>query len=373
MLKSFRLKTEIHQFETCKAFVEAFSINSGDVILTNPTYYEGYFDHVHHDARVIYYKNFGSGEPTEPIVEALYKKIEEMPFNRMIAIGGGSIIDIAKLLVQETVSPVAGLYEKVIATKKVKNLIVIPTTCGTGSEVTSVSVIDVISLGSKMGLQTDDLYPDHAVLIPEIIRELPYKVFATSSIDALIHAIESYLSPKATSLSEMFATAAIKMILEGYREIEAKGKEARQHDLENYLLASTYAGISFGNAGCAAVHAMSMPLGGMYHVAHGESNYCLLLAVLKYYEKVNPMGKIERLKALMGQYLQVTNECALKALEDLLEVILSYKTLREYGVGEDDLHKFRQIVMEKQGRLMANNYTSIDSEAVLEIYQSIFK
>ena len=373
MLKPFRIKTDIYQFETCHAFVEAFSVGRRDIILTNPTYYEGYFDQQNHGATVIYYKDFGSGEPTEPMVEAIYKKIKEIPFERLIAIGGGSIIDIAKLLVQETVLPVSGLYEKVIATKKVKELIVIPTTCGTGSEVTNVSVIDVVSLGSKMGLQSDDLFPDHAVLIPEMMKGLPYKVFATSSIDALIHAIESFLSPKATTMSELFSISAIKMILEGYTAIQLHGKECHQRDLEIYLLASTYAGIAFGNAGCAAVHAMSMPLGGMYHVAHGESNYCLLMAVLQCYEKNKPGGKIDALKEVIGSILNVANDRALHALQSTLEVILPFKFLEEYGVSDSDLSKFTSIVIEKQGRLMANNYMLIDSEMILKIYQSIFK
>ena len=177
---------------------------------------------------------------------------------------------------------------------KARRLIIIPTTCGTGSEVTNISILNRTRLGTKQGLVSPAMFADHAVLIPEFLQSLPYSVFATSSIDALIHAVESYLSPSATPYTEMYSLQAMQDILRGYCQIAERGQHARFQSSAEYLRASNYAGIAFSNSGCAAVHAMSYALGGKYHVAHGESNYQFFTDVLRKYQEKKPDGKSAR-------------------------------------------------------------------------------
>lgn len=372
MSRQFRVKPTICQIGTCREFCEEFHIGEGDLILTNPSYFEGYFEGLTGGAHVVYFKKYGSGEPTDVMVEALYQDIKDIPYKRVIAIGGGSIIDVAKLLIQETISPVVDLYEKVIPTKKVKDLIIVPTTCGTGSEVTSVAVIELTVRGTKLGLQTDEEFADYAVLIPELLKSLPFRFFATSSIDALIHAIESYVSPKANPFTRMYSKEAISLILKGYQKIAAEGEDARLPLMEDFLLASTYAGIAFSNAGCAAVHAMSMPFSGAHHVPHGEANYVIFTGVFKSYNRLNPMGEIRKLNALLMEILGCDESVVYEKLEELLDMILKKKSLKEYGVKEEELPGYTETVMTKQGRLTANNYTELNAQEVLNIYRSLY-
>lgn len=372
MMSQFRVKPTLCQIDSCKAFCEQFEVGKGDLILTNPTYFEGFFDGCADGATVVFLKKYGKGEPTDLMVEALYQDIKDLEYKRVIAIGGGSIIDIAKIIAQETISPVVDLFEKKIPTKKTKELIIIPTTCGTGSEVTSVSVIELTVRGTKLGLQTDEEFADYAVLIPELLEKLPFRFFATSSIDALIHAIESYLSPKANPFTEMFSVEAIKLILHGYQEIVAHGEAARNEHIKEFLLASTYAGIAFGNAGCAAVHAMSMPFSGTYHVPHGEANYVVFTEVFKVYNRLAPDGKIRILNELLTSIVGGDGSDVYERLETLLSAILLKKTLKEYGVKEEELAVFTENVMTKQGRLTANNYTPLSKEEVYGIYQNLY-
>lgn len=251
MIQQFRVVPSIYLADSCREFCESFQIGEKDLILTNPTYFEGYLDSYMNGATVIYLKKYGKGEPTDLMVEAIYQDIKALSFDRVIAVGGGSIIDIAKILVQETVTPVCDLFEKKIPAKKVKKLVIVPTTCGTGSEVTNVSVIELTTRNTKLGLQTEEEFADGAVLIPELLKKLPFRFFATSSIDALIHAIESYMSPKATPFSELFSEKAIEMLLNGYKSIVKNGEQEKEDRIGDFLLASAYAGIAFGNAGCA--------------------------------------------------------------------------------------------------------------------------
>ena len=290
----------------------------------------------------------------------------------VIAIGGGTVIDIAKVLAVSDGEGVDDLYDKAPDLEKKRELIIIPTTCGTGSEVTNISIMARTRIGTKLGLVSPAMYADYAVLIPQLLEGLPFKVFAASSIDALVHAVESALSPKATPYTKLFGYKAIEMIIRGYQTIAKKGPESRFSLLNDFLLASNYAGLAFGTAGCAAVHATSYPLGGKYHVAHGESNYAMFTGVLKNYMELRRDGEIAVLNQYLADLLGCMTNVVYDELEKLLDQILPKRPLREYGVTREDLPVFAHSVVTEQGRLMANNFVPLDEARVLKIYQELF-
>ena len=135
-------------------------------------------------------------------------------------------------------------------------------------------------------------------------------------------------------------------------------------------MAANYAGIAFGNAGCAAVHALSYPLGAKYHVAHGESNYAMFTGVLNNYMEIKSDGEIARLNKFMAEILEC--DVVYAELEKLLNVMIPKKALHEYGVTEAELEEFTDSVLENQGRLMANNFVELDRERVYKIYRECF-
>jgi 4-hydroxybutyrate dehydrogenase len=372
-MKQFRIKTTIQLMDNCKEFCELFRIGKDDIIITSEHTFKDYFKPLAIEAPVIYLRNYGTGEPNDEMVEAIYKDIKDIPYKRVIAIGGGSILDVAKLFALKNISPVLDLFDHKLELIKDKELILIPTTCGTGSEVTNISILELVSRHTKLGLAVDELYADYAVLIPELMEKLPFTYFATSSIDAFIHAIESYLSPKANAFTEMYSLKAMEMILKGYQTIVEDGKDARLPLMEDFLLASAYAGIAFGNAGTAAVHAMSYPLGAAYHVPHGESNYAIFTGVFKTYQSLDPNGKIYKLNVFLADLLHCEIEEVYEKIEILFNHILPKKSLMEYGVTVEQMEEFTVSVMEKQGRLMANNYTKLDKDTVYKIYESLYK
>ena len=290
----------------------------------------------------------------------------------VIAIGGGTVIDIAKVLAVSDGEGVDDLYDKAPDLEKKRELIIIPTTCGTGSEVTNISIMARTRIGTKLGLVSPAMYADYAVLIPQLLEGLPFKVFAASSIDALVHAVESALSPKATPYTKLFGYKAIEMIIRGYQTIAKKGPESRFSLLNDFLLASNYAGLAFGTAGCAAVHATSYPLGGKYHVAHGESNYAMFTGVLKNYMELRRDGEIAVLNQYLADLLGCMTNVVYDELEKLLDQILPKRPLREYGVTREDLPVFAHSVVTEQGRLMANNFVPLDAARVLKIYTELY-
>lgn len=370
-MKQFIIKPVIYEVSTCEEFANQFQLGNDDVILTNEYIFIPAFRTLNLPCHVIYQENYGTGEPSDDMVEAIYRDMPKS-FRRVIGIGGGGILDVAKLLALKYISPVLDLYDGKQEIVRDKELILVPTTCGTGSEVTNISILALNSRGTKKGLATDAMFADSAVLIPGLLKDLPFRFFATSSIDALVHAVESSLSPKANHTSKLFGYKAIDIILRGFMEIRTHGPDARIPLLEQFLIASNYAGIAFGNAGCAAVHALSYPLGAVYHVAHGEANYAMFTGVMNKYMSIKSDGEIAHLNAYIANILQCDVSRTYEELENLLNVLIPKKPLREYGMKELDLRAFTDSVRENQQRLMANNFVPLNDDEVYDIYRALY-
>jgi len=309
-MSSFSVHPQVLQYDTFAAYAKEHPLGKGDLILTNEFIYEPFLKASAGESDVIFQERYGRGEPTDEMIDAIRA---DMPADvkRILAVGGGTVIDIAKLMVFDGDFTIDEFYRGTVKAGKTRELVAIPTTCGTGSEMTNVAVTALLKQNTKKGMALDSMYPDRAVLIPELVRTLPYKFFATSSIDAMIHAVESFVSPKANCFTEMFSKNALELILGGYRYMKVKGNEAWTDKAADFLVGSNYAGIAFGNAGVGAVHALSYPLGGMYHIPHGESNMLMFSEVFRKYKEKDPYGKIVKLEVMLGDILKVHAEDAL--------------------------------------------------------------
>jgi 4-hydroxybutyrate dehydrogenase len=363
----------IHYFDTVKEFSDEFKITDRDLLVTNEWIYKPYVEPLGVNPNVIYQEKFGVGEPSDEMIDGMVKEAKKYDYDRIIALGGGTIVDICKVLALDVPENSVDLFTGAVAPKKVKQLVVIPTTCGTGSEVTNVAIAELKSLHVKKGLAVDETYADIAVLIPETMKGLPYKVFATSSVDALIHAVESFLSPKASPFTEMYSKEAIKLIMNAYKAIQGKGEDAFKDHLKDFVLGSNYAGIAFGNAGCAAVHALSYSIGGAFHVAHGEANYQFFTAVMKKYVGKDPNGKIAQLTEILAEVMGVAADATVyDKLDDFLGQLLAKKPLHEYGMVEAQIDEFTKSTVDNQQRLLANNYVFLTDEELREIFAELF-
>ncbi|MPM39224.1 Long-chain-alcohol dehydrogenase 1 [bioreactor metagenome] len=170
----------------------------------------------------------------------------------------------------------------------------------------------------------------------------------------------------------MFSVRAMELILEGFRHIGKAGPEARFDYLDEFVTASMFAGIAFLKAGCGPVHALSFPLGGMYHVPHGESNYALFGKILELYDEGNPNGELLRFKQVIARILDCTPEEALKELSMLEEKVLPLKPLRSYGFTQADIRTFPVSVEENQQRLLTNAYVPMTREMMERVYRECF-
>lgn len=370
-MSSFKIVPQIQTFDALGDFLSAFSVGEGDLILTDRCLYEPFLAGTDTGARIIVQDDFGPGEPNSDKVLAIMQKAQEEPYDRVIGIGGGTVIDIAKLLRLKAPGSLLDLFQGGEAPVREKRLVIVPTTCGTGSEITNISIVAFYDLDIKLGLAKDELYADDAVLVPPLLAGLPHRVFMHSSIDALIHAMESYLSPKANTFTRFFAVDAMKTILTGYSELAKNGPDYKNELLRPFLIASCYAGCSFSNAGCGTVHAMSYPLSGVYHLPHGEANYECLIAVLRYYQAQKPQGDLRDLLAIIAGGLGCPQEGAIDALEALLASLIERRPMGRLGMTEAQAQTFAESVEKTQQRLLGNSYLPMSVNAIAAIYRQI--
>ncbi len=293
--------------------------------------------------------------------------------------GGGSSLDIAKLT-----ALLAGSGEDIDEAWGVGNargprlpLVLVPTTAGTGSEVTPVSIITVEG-DEKRGVSSPVILPDIAVLDPALTLGLPAHITAATGIDAMVHAIEAYASksPNNNPLSRMIAVEALRLL--GAHIETAVFDGANREARAAMLLGSMLAGQAFANSPVAAVHALAYPVGGIFHVPHGLSNALVLPHVLRFNAAERANGS-EQLYAALAPHAfsdlgeeggtQATCAAFIDRLAALSEKLGLETGLRQVGVGEDDLARMAADAM-KQQRLLVNNPREMSETDALSIYKA---
>ena len=295
----------------------------------------------------------------------------------VIGFGGGSSMDVAKL-----VALILGSNEDLEEVWGIANakgprlpLVLIPTTAGTGSEVTPISIITVEN-NEKRGVSSSLILPDLSILDPTLTIGLPAKITAATGIDAMVHAIEAYASCNTNNnpISKILSIEALKLIGSSIEKavLEGNNMEARS----NMLIGSMLAGKAFANSPVAAVHALAYPIGGMYHIPHGLSNALVLPYVLRY-NAVDKKAADEYATLAPFIFPEVNlnqgNKSICHEFIDRLEklsVRLSLpQRLREVNIPQNACEKMAVEAM-KQTRLLVNNPRQINEEDALNIYKS---
>ncbi len=371
-MQLFKLKTVINQFESFGSFAKEFGLGERDLVITNDFLYEPFMKACGLPCHFVMQEHYGTGEPSEEMMNKILHDLRGVQYDRVIAVGGGTVIDISKLFVLKDLEDVMDAFDKKIPLIKQKQLVIIPTTCGTGSEVTNISIAEIKSRQTKMGLADDAIVADNAVIIPELLKGLPFHFYACSAIDALIHAVESFVSPKCNPYTAIFSEAAWNIIIPVFQTIRDKGPEYRFECMGDMIMASNFAGIAFGNAGVGAVHALSYPLGGTYHVPHGESNYQFFTEVFKVYESKAPGGQMQVLKEKLSKVMGCTPANLFSEIDALLSALIQKNDLHTYGMKESEIEGFADAVLATQQRLLANNYTPLTRDEIRDIYKTLY-
>lgn len=288
----------------------------------------------------------------------------------IIGIGGGSSMDVAKLIAvltnsEQALSAIYGIGNVV---GQRLPLVQIPTTAGTGSEVTNIAIVTT-GATTKMGIVAPQLYADLALLDAELTLGLPPAVTAATGIDAMVHAIEAYTTRhKKNPLSDMLAKQALALLSANLLHACEHGGDlaARQA----MLLGAMLAGQAFSNAPVAAVHALAYPIGGNFHVPHGLSNSLVLPHVLRFNMPVASPLYAELAEVVVPQASGSTEaraETLVIAMEQLAAAAGIERRLQQVGITEQDLDKLADDAM-LQTRLLGNNLRHVSRDDARAIY-----
>jgi alcohol dehydrogenase class IV len=315
-------------------------------------------------------------EPALELADTAARLAGEFQAELVIGIGGGSAMDIAKAAASlVTNGGRAGDYVGVDRVKaKSLPTIMIPTTAGTGSELSRTAVFINRQKKTKGGINSDYLYPDVALLDPELTITVPPKTTIYTGFDALIHAIESYVARGANPLSQMYALEAIALISENIRTAFYYGDDLAARSA--MLRGSFLAGYSLANAGVGAVHGLSYPLGGEYGIPHGLANSLLLPAVMEF----NLPAALEKFGDIAialgadvdGKSLNEAAEDSVSAIRQIYQDVSFTERLRDFKVPESAFRPMAEQTLVGLKRVFDNNPRPVTPEDAVEIYRKSF-
>lgn len=315
-------------------------------------------------------------EPSYQDVERVVKETENFRGDLIIAIGGGSVMDTAKLcsVLKDAEYTVKDLLDDPAIAKKQIKTVMIPTTCGTGAEATCNAIVAVPEEQSKKGIVNDNMIPDYVLLDAQMIRRLPTSIVAATGVDALAHVVECYTSKKATPFSDTYAMEGAKLL---FHNIRAAFAEQDNMEAKNsMLLGAFYGGVAITGSGTTAVHALSYPLGGRYHIAHGVSNAILFAHVMEF----NKDACSRRLASLCdgvfpelaGRTEEEKAQYMIDQIADIVKATEIPTDLSTFGVKMEDLD-FLVDAGSRQQRLLVNNMKELSLDDIRNIYLKVLR
>lgn len=312
-------------------------------------------------------------DPPDHVVEAVTDRARGFGAQLVLGLGGGSSMDVAKLVA--VLLPGTQALNQMYGVDKVQGerlpLVQVPTTAGTGSEVTPIAIVTTGS--SKSGIVARQLYADIAVLDATLTTGLPPAITAATGIDAMVHAIEAFTSQhKKNPLSDALALQALSLLSGHLLTVCREGQDLAAR--EAMLLGALLAGQAFANAPVAAVHALAYPLGGRFGLSHGLSNALVLGPVLRFNAQTAPQAYAPLARALLPGIKGTDGELAeafIRHLEALTAATGLPLRLREHGIAPVDLAQLAADAMQ-QTRLLVNNPRELSEADALAIYQSAY-
>ena len=318
-------------------------------------------------------------EPTIENVETVFRE-QIAPFapDAILSIGGGSVLDAAKLFAVRLTNdqPLREWLGIDLIKRPGIPLVLVPTTAGTGSEVTPNAIVTLPDEELKVGIVSRHLLPQLVILDAELTFDLPKPITAATGIDAFVHSLESYISTKANPVSDMFAMESMRLIGANIVEAYQNGRSVKAR--EAMMLGSMYGGLALTAAGTAAVHALAYPLGGMFGITHGVANAMLLPHVMAFNKDaiVARLANVARALDISrhGKESNDSDETAADALIERLtewtDVVQIPQDLRQFGVSESHLDALAEAAS-KVKRLLGNNPKPLSHADIKAIYQRL--
>ena len=312
-------------------------------------------------------------EPTYEQAQKLVDQCKEYGADFIIAVGGGSVMDTAKLssVLMTNDYCIKDLLDDPKKARKYIKTLTIPTTAGTGAEATPNAIVAVPEKQLKVGIVNNAMISDDVILDAVMIKKLPRKIAAATGIDALAHCIECFTSNKANPFSNLFALEGLDLILNNI--ISACDDPDAMNAKLNMQIGSFYGGVAITASGTTAVHALSYPLGGKYHIAHGVSNAILLVPVMKFNEPECQelfAQAYDRCMKGNASTQEEKSKAVIQRLDEIVKHLDIPRSLKEWNVPDSDLDSLVESGMQVT-RLLVNNRRKVTPEDARKLYLEI--
>lgn len=315
-----------------------------------------------------------TAEPAVSDIERVMREVEADRPDLIVGLGGGSVMDAAKLasiLIGADYTLRDLLADATLAQKQVKSVMA-PTTCGTGSEATCNAIVAIPEEESKKGIVNNCMISDYVILDVQMIAKLPPKIIAATGVDALAHCVECYTSKKATMLSDTYAKEGARKIFHNIRRAFSSADDLTAK--QEMLLGAYYGGVAITGSGTTAVHALSYPLGGKYHIAHGVSNAILFAHVMEFNKDACADRLAELSDAVFPELAgKSTEEKADRIIAEIAAIVRDTEiptSLEEFGVRSEDID-FLVTAGSQQTRLLVNNCKELSLDDIRYIYKKV--
>lgn len=313
-------------------------------------------------------------EPSYGEVQQLLNEVSNVKADLLVAVGGGSVMDAAKLcsVLLHAEYGIQDLLKTPQLAKKMVKTVMIPTTCGTGAEATPNAIVLVPEENVKVGIVNESMIPDYVLLDPRMIEKLPLPILAGTAVDALSHAVECYTSNKATPFSDLYAMEAARLLFGNIRE--AYANPADMEAKENLLVAAYYGGVAITGSGTTAVHALSYPLGGKFHIPHGVSNAILLPHVMEFNASACEERLAEICDVILPERIGASkHDKAQHVIEEIKDIVKKTEiptNLKTFGVTRSDLD---DLVTSASAvtRLLVNNPKEMTDDDIRAVYLKV--
>ncbi|QPG26550.1 iron-containing alcohol dehydrogenase [Pantoea sp. SM3640] len=314
-------------------------------------------------------------EPSQHDVAAIIETLSQRQADMVIGIGGGSVLDVAKLLSVLCIDGAPSLDALLAGEKPQRRTrsMLIPTTAGTGSEATPNAILAIPEKETKVGIISPVMLPDVVALVPELTTSMPPHIASSTGIDALCHLIECFTANVANPVSDNYALIGMKKLFANL-ETTLREPENLQARLE-MLWASYYGGASIAHAGTHLVHAMSYPLGGKYHLPHGVANAILLAPCMRFVRPAAVSKFAQAYDLLPDADVRLSDEEKSHALVDYFTALVARlqlpASLEALGIGPDHLPYLVEAALDVQ-RLMKNVPMAVTADDVRAVYLTLF-
>lgn len=315
-------------------------------------------------------------EPRAQDVEAIVAALGGKSFDLVIGIGGGSVLDVAKLLSVLCIGGAPDLTALLAGEKPQKRItsLLIPTTAGTGSEATPNAILAIPERETKVGIISPVMLPDYVALVPELTVSMPASIASSTGIDALCHLIECFTSVAANPVSDNYALMGLKKLFANL-EIAVARPDNLAARLE-MLWASYYGGAAITHAGTHLVHAMSYPLGGKYHIPHGVANAILLAPCMRFIRPAAVAKFAQAYDLVPDAIISLSDEEKSHALVEYFSALVQRlklpASLEALGIGGEHLPYLVEAALDVQ-RLMKNVPTQVGADDVRRLYLTLFQ